>query len=117
MTTESSHSLEIGKQVYCWLGINLENIYNVKNCRTLHKKEKIPQNNCENPIKVLSPRISERPCTTPDNRSGTCVNIDNCPQIAEILRNAPRPLPSRVQNYIVQLGCGMVNNKVGRGFP
>lgn len=55
---------------------------------------------------------AESPCMTPEGVRGTCVNIQDCPQIALILQNAPRPLPAGVQTYILNLRCGAVNGKV-----
>lgn len=49
---------------------------------------------------------------TPERVQGTCVNIQDCPQIALILQNAPKPLPAGVQSYILNLRCGTVNGKV-----
>lgn len=68
-------------------------------------------------INIVRSSIPESSCTTPTNRTGMCVAVENCPIVDNVLRLARRPLPAGVENYIRQIDCGVVNNKVTAPTP
>ncbi|XP_065221065.1 venom protease-like [Planococcus citri] len=47
-------------------------------------------------------------CTTPDNQSGTCINIRNCPNLYQLLTTRGRE--PAVANYLRRSQCGMEYN-------
>ncbi|KAJ4436620.1 hypothetical protein ANN_16751 [Periplaneta americana] len=49
-------------------------------------------------------------CTTPDNRSGKCINLRACTVLLNLLSQAPRPLPPDLVNFLRQAQCGFSGN-------
>ncbi|XP_050590762.1 uncharacterized protein LOC126922324 [Bombus affinis] len=47
-------------------------------------------------------------CTTPQNKTGVCINIHSCQPIVEILKRQ-KPLSQETYDYLISLQCGFEN--------
>lgn len=55
---------------------------------------------------------SSSSCTTPDEKSGTCINIANCAVLVQMLQNAPKPIPQDIALFLRRSQCGFEGSRV-----